>query len=124
MFGTMRSDRDFSREISEIRQLLRGLETHVGRVTEIGTRAASSGANQVMDTVSNALSDLGDRVRDRLRNGSGSMTREAGRLGQEAGRLGQDAFHRIAQEVEHRPLLTLAVAIGVGYLAGMAGRRD
>ena len=124
MFGTTRNGRDFSREISEIEQLLRQLETRVGRVTDFGTRAAASGANHVMDTVSNALGDIGDRFRDRFRNGSSSMTSEATRLGNEATKLGQDALHRIAQEVEHRPLLTLAVAIGVGYLAGMAGRRD
>jgi len=115
MFGTTRNGRDFSREISEIEQLLRQLEGRVGRMTDIGTRAAASGANHVMDTVSNALGDISDRFRDRFRNGS-SMS--------DATKLGQDALHRIAQEVEHRPLLTLAVAIGVGYLAGMAGRRD
>jgi hypothetical protein len=122
MFGTTRNGRDFSREISEIEQLLRQLEARVGRVTDFGTRAAASGANHVMDAVSNALGDIGDRFRDRFRGSS--MTSEATRLGNGATKLGQDALHRIAQEVEHRPLLTLAVAIGVGYLAGMAGRRD
>lgn len=115
MFGTTQSDRGFSREISEIEQLLRQLETRVGRVTNIGTRAAASGANHVMDTVSSALGDISDRFRDRFRNGT--MTADATKYG-------QDALHRIAHEVEHRPLLTLAVAIGVGYLAGMAGRRN
>ena len=39
------------------------------------------------------------------------------------GRMGNDALHRITTEVEHRPLATLAVAIGVGILIGIAGRR-
>ena len=117
MFGTTQNDRGFSREISEIEQLLRQLEARVGRATNIGTRAAASGANHVMDTVSSALGDISDRFRDRFRNGTGSMTGDAAKYG-------QDALHRIAHEVEHRPLLTLAVAIGVGYLAGMAGRRN
>jgi ElaB/YqjD/DUF883 family membrane-anchored ribosome-binding protein len=117
MFGTAPNDREFQREISEIEQLLRQLEMRVGRVTNIGTRAAANGANQLLDTISNALSDAGERFRDRFRGGTGSVARDATKFG-------QDALQRIAQEVEHRPLLTLAVAIGVGYLAGMASRRN
>jgi ElaB/YqjD/DUF883 family membrane-anchored ribosome-binding protein len=112
----MQSDRNYSREISEIEQLLRQLETRVGRVANYGTRAAANGASQVMDTVSNVLGDLGDRFRDRFRNASS--------IPGDATKFSQDALRRVAQEVEHRPLLTLAVAIGIGYLAGMAGRRN
>jgi hypothetical protein len=32
-------------------------------------------------------------------------------------------LRRIASEVEHHPLVTLAVAIGIGILIGIAGRR-
>jgi ElaB/YqjD/DUF883 family membrane-anchored ribosome-binding protein len=50
---------------------------------------------------------------------------EAVRFGNEAARfgakVGNDALERVASEVEHRPLITLAVAIGVGILIGMAG---
>jgi hypothetical protein len=50
---------------------------------------------------------------------------EAARIGNEAAKfgakVGNDALHRMASEVEHRPLVTLAVAVGVGILIGMAG---
>jgi ElaB/YqjD/DUF883 family membrane-anchored ribosome-binding protein len=37
--------------------------------------------------------------------------------------LSSDAIRRIEDEVNQRPLLTLAIAAGIGFLAGMAGRR-
>jgi ElaB/YqjD/DUF883 family membrane-anchored ribosome-binding protein len=46
---------------------------------------------------------------------------EAARFGNEAAKFGNDALHRMASEVEHRPLVILAVAVGVGILIGMAG---
>jgi ElaB/YqjD/DUF883 family membrane-anchored ribosome-binding protein len=46
-------------------------------------------------------------------------------LGNEAAKfgakVGNDALERVASEVERRPLVTLAVAIGIGILIGMAG---
>jgi ElaB/YqjD/DUF883 family membrane-anchored ribosome-binding protein len=35
-----------------------------------------------------------------------------------------DAIRRIENEVGQRPLLTLAIAAGIGFLAGIAGRRS
>jgi ElaB/YqjD/DUF883 family membrane-anchored ribosome-binding protein len=37
--------------------------------------------------------------------------------------MGGDALRRIEDEIGHRPLLTLAIAAGIGFLAGMANRR-
>ena len=37
--------------------------------------------------------------------------------------MGGDALRKIEDEIGHRPLLTLAIAAGIGFLAGMAGRR-
>ena len=41
-------------------------------------------------------------------------------IGARATKASTDAFKRIAQEVEQRPLILLAVAAGVGFLFGMA----
>jgi ElaB/YqjD/DUF883 family membrane-anchored ribosome-binding protein len=43
-------------------------------------------------------------------------------MSDEAAKLGNDALRRLSNEVEHRPLVTLAVAIGVGILVGLASR--
>ena len=55
--------------------------------------------------------------------GPNSVSDQAGKMGNEAAKLGNDALRRLSSEVEHRPLVTLAVAIGVGILIGVASRR-
>jgi ElaB/YqjD/DUF883 family membrane-anchored ribosome-binding protein len=66
-------------------------------------------------------------IADRFRNGAGSIgddaTRFGNKLGSEAARLGDVALRRLSDEVEHRPLVTLAVAVGVGILVGLASHR-
>lgn len=51
------------------------------------------------------------------------MGDEVAKLGGEAQKLGNDALRRLSNEVEHRPLVTLAVAVGVGILVGLASHR-
>ena len=41
----------------------------------------------------------------------------------EATRIGSNAFKKLTDEVEHRPLIMLAIAAGIGFLAGVATRR-
>jgi hypothetical protein len=43
-------------------------------------------------------------------------------MSDEAAKLGNDALRRLSNEVEHRPLITIAVAVGVGILVGLASR--
>jgi ElaB/YqjD/DUF883 family membrane-anchored ribosome-binding protein len=51
------------------------------------------------------------------------MSDEAAKFGSEAAKLGNHALHRLSKEVEHRPLVTLVVAVGVGILVGLARGR-
>ena len=91
---------------------------------------ASPRVAQATERVSDVLvSALGDIV-DRFRGGARSVGSEAARFGQDAARfgheaskLGGEAFRRVSSEVEHRPLMMIAVAVGVGLLIGWAGRR-
>jgi ElaB/YqjD/DUF883 family membrane-anchored ribosome-binding protein len=76
-------------------------------------------ADRVADTVATALSTMAER----FRGGASSMSDQAGKMGNEAAKLGNDALQRLSREVEHRPLVTLAVAVGVGILIGVASRR-
>ena len=96
----------------EIAGLMRDLETRVSRLNNLSRSGASNAATAASEYVSETLSDTAER----LRNGANVMT-------DEATRLGGDAIRRIEEEVEQRPLLTLAIAAGIGFLAGMAGRR-
>ena len=64
---------------------------------------------------------------DRFRGGARSrgeaarFGQDAARFGHEATKLGGDALRRVSTEVERRPLMMIAVAVGVGLLIGWAG---
>ena len=73
-------------------------------------------ASDVRDFVSEAL----DRIMTRVRESASDVTRS---VADEATRLGTDAFKTLTDEVEQRPLVMLAVAAGIGFLAGLANRR-
>jgi ElaB/YqjD/DUF883 family membrane-anchored ribosome-binding protein len=96
----------------EIGQLMRDIETRVSRLNAMTRRGAAQAANGASEFVSDTISDAADKVR----NGAGALS-------DEAARMSGDAIRRIEEEVGQRPLLTLAIAAGIGFLAGMAGRR-
>ena len=96
----------------EIGQLMHDIEARVGRLNALAKRSAKGAADDASEFVSDAVSDAADR----MRNGAHSVS-------DEAARLSGDAIKRIEDEIGQRPLLTLAIAAGIGFLAGMAGRR-
>ena len=56
------------------------------------------------------------------------VSKDAGRIGErwtsDAMHLGDEALRKVAREVEQRPLVTLAIAVGIGALAaGLLARR-
>jgi ElaB/YqjD/DUF883 family membrane-anchored ribosome-binding protein len=75
--------------------------------------------DHVGETIASALSSMADQIR----GGANSMGDEAAKIGSEAAKLGNDALRRLSKEVEHRPLVTLAVAVGVGILVGLVSHR-
>jgi ElaB/YqjD/DUF883 family membrane-anchored ribosome-binding protein len=100
---------DIEREIS---LLMRDLESRIGRLNTMTRNGASHAASEASDYVSETV----DNATEALRNGASALSGEAARYG-------NDALRRVEEEVEQRPLLTLAIAAGIGFLAGMAGRR-
>ena len=93
----------------EIGQLMRDIEARVGRLNALAKRSAKGAAEDASEFVSDTASDAADR----MRNGANSVS-------DEAARLSGDAVKRIEDEIGQRPLLTLAIAAGIGFLAGMA----
>ena len=96
----------------EIGQLMQDIEARVGRLNALAKRSVKDAADDASEFVSDTVSDAANR----MRNGASSVS-------DEAARLSGDAIKRIEDEISHRPLLTLAIAAGIGFLAGMAGRR-
>ena len=66
---------------------------------------------------------MGETV-DSFRKGRQAAGDQAGRLGNQAldlgAKYGSNALQRVASETEHRPLITVGVALGIGILIGAA----
>jgi ElaB/YqjD/DUF883 family membrane-anchored ribosome-binding protein len=97
--------------VREIERRLLSLEQQLERV---GDRTSASTA-ELVERVGAAIAPALSSIADRFRGGAHSMS-------DEAAKLGNNALRRLSNEVEHRPLITLAVAIGVGILVGLASR--
>ena len=103
-------------EIAAIEDLVSDLEKRLRRLSADTGHEISGASGEIGDIVSEALARITKRVRD--------SASEAGKsLADEATRFGSDAFKKLTDEVEQRPLLMLAAAAGIGYLAGLANRR-
>jgi hypothetical protein len=115
----------FAPNISAIEGRLHAIENELEKIGRSAGRRASAGVSAAGDQIGDAIASAVTEIVDRFRSGRRLAGDEAVRFGNEAAkfgaRVGNDALHRVASEVEHRPLATLAVAIGVGILIGMAG---
>jgi ElaB/YqjD/DUF883 family membrane-anchored ribosome-binding protein len=115
----------FAPDLSALESRLRSLENEIERVGRKAGRSASAGMSSAGDQIGEAVASAVSEIVDRFRSGRRLAGDEAVRFGNEAAKfgakVGNDALERVASEVEHRPLITLAVAVGVGILIGMAG---
>jgi len=103
-------------EIAAIEDLMNDLEKRLRRLSGAAKGEAAGATADVSDFVSESLSNIMDRVRD-------SAATMGKSVADETSRVGSDAMKRLADEVEHRPLVILGIAAGIGFLAGLANRR-
>jgi ElaB/YqjD/DUF883 family membrane-anchored ribosome-binding protein len=103
-------------EITAIEDLISDLEKRLRRLSGSARREASGTSGDVGAFVSEALERITARVRE-------SATEAGESLADEAANAGAEAFKKLSSEVEQRPWLMLAVAAGIGFLAGLANRR-
>jgi ElaB/YqjD/DUF883 family membrane-anchored ribosome-binding protein len=112
-----------SADIADVERRIAALEKRLAHAAAgRGSSSRLAGMSPATDWIGEVASALAD-VADRFRGGARAVGSEAGHIGQQAARLGNDAIRRLSNEVEHRPLMLLAIAAGVGFLAGIAGRR-
>jgi ElaB/YqjD/DUF883 family membrane-anchored ribosome-binding protein len=115
----------FDRNISALEGRLHALEDQIDKLGRSAGRRASANVSATGDHIGDAIAAAVTEIVDRFRSSRRLAGDEAMRFGNEAARfgakVGNDALERVASEVEHRPLVTLGIAIGVGVLIGMAG---
>jgi ElaB/YqjD/DUF883 family membrane-anchored ribosome-binding protein len=114
---------------ADVNRLLDDLEGRLSRLSGMLPSVASgSKAERVSETIASALNDIADRFSSRAR----SVSKDAGRVSErwtnDAMQFGDEALRKVARkvarEVEQRPLVTLAIAVGIGALAaGLLARR-
>ena len=118
----------FDPRVAAIAGHLSAIEKELGALGKSAGRRASSGVSaaghQILETVWPILNEIGDS----LVRGQRVAVDEAASFGNEAvkrgTRIGSDALGQIADQAKRRPLVTLAVAIGVGALIGAVARRN
>ena len=111
---------DFSPSVAAIQKHLGAVEKELEKIGRIAgrqtTEAVATTSDQIGDAISTILGEMVDR-----RQAAGD---QAGRLGNQAldlgTKYGSNALQRVASEAEHRPLITVAVALGIGILIGAA----
>ncbi|HZN27755.1 MAG TPA: hypothetical protein VFB88_00215 [Xanthobacteraceae bacterium] len=112
-----------SADLAEIERRLRALEKRLERAGSRTASGAVQAADRMGDAIASALSDMSDRFRDGSRSVGGGALKLGNEAAKEAAKLGNDALQRLADEVERRPLTTLAIAAGVGLIVGLAAHR-
>jgi hypothetical protein len=118
MSGSSRFGQLPSAQTGEIERRLHALEK---RLNEIGPRASTSSRDIVGD-LSDAIASALSSWADRFRQGASTVGDQSAVLGKDAATLGTVAIDRMEEESRQRPLVALAVALGVGILVGMGQR--
>jgi ElaB/YqjD/DUF883 family membrane-anchored ribosome-binding protein len=119
---------EFDPRVAAIAGHLRAIEKELGVLGKSAGRRASSSVsaagNQILEAIWPILNEIGDS----FRRGQRVAVDEAANFSNEAvkrgARMGSDALGQIADQARRRPLITLAVAIGVGVLIGAVARRN
>ncbi|HZT27758.1 MAG TPA: hypothetical protein VFA57_18870 [Pseudolabrys sp.] len=113
---TTRAKSAAAEEVAAIEDLISDLEKRLRRLSGSVRKEASGASSDVRDFVGEALERITSRVRDSASDVTASVA-------DQAARVGTDAYEKLTEKVEQHPLLMLAAAAGIGFLAGLANRR-
>lgn len=102
---------------AELADMIASLDERIERLNSLTKRGAAHAAEGANDIVLGAISDLTGRVTGRAQAGMSSAS-------DEVAKFGTQAIDRVVREIDRRPLLTLAIAAGIGFIAGLARRPE
>jgi ElaB/YqjD/DUF883 family membrane-anchored ribosome-binding protein len=104
-------------DIAAVEGLMQDLESRLRRLNTKTKSETSGGADDIADFVSQTLARIAAQVRDT----AGAAT---DRLASEATEASTDVIKKIWEEMERRPMVTLALAAAAGYLLGLISKPD
>lgn len=120
--------KDFDPRLGAVVDHLRAIEKELRSFGSSSGRRASAQASAAGDRIAETIGPILTDIAARFRDGQKVALDQAATLGNQAVKVGAkaggDAAERIAGQTKQRPLLMLAVAIGVGILIGAAARRS
>jgi ElaB/YqjD/DUF883 family membrane-anchored ribosome-binding protein len=114
MTASSRYTRAISSEVGDIEHRLRILQNGLEKLRI----RSSANARDTADSLGEALSSALLGWSERFRQGAGSLGDQSAAFGKDAARYGAAALNQISRETEQRPLVAVAVALGVGILIG------
>ena len=118
MTASSRYTRAISSEVGDIERRLQDPSERLRETRERASSNARDSAEGLGEAVASALSSWAER----FRQGATSLGDQSAVLGKGAARYGSAALTQVSKETEQRPLIAIAVALGVGILIGMATR--
>jgi ElaB/YqjD/DUF883 family membrane-anchored ribosome-binding protein len=114
----------FGSSVAAIQKHLGAVEKELEKIGRIAGDRTSAAAATASDQLGDAISTILNEMVERFRQGRQAAGDQAGRLSDQAlnlgAKYGSDALQRAASEVEERPLVTVAIALGIGILIGAA----
>jgi ElaB/YqjD/DUF883 family membrane-anchored ribosome-binding protein len=120
--------KDFDPRVGAIVDHLRAIEKELRGVGKSSSRRASAEAAAASDRIAETIGPILADIAERFRQGQQVALDQASTYGNQAVKLGSkvgaDAADAITDHTKKRPLVMLAVAIGVGILIGAAARRS
>jgi len=102
---------------AEVDDMIASLEQRIARINSLTKQGAGHAADGMNELVLNAISGLTGQVADRAKDNAKSMS-------DEVAKLGTNALRRVVTEIDRRPLLTVAIAAGIGFIFAMARRSE
>lgn len=98
---------------AEVRQLMTDLEDRIERLNMLTKRGAEHAVDGVNELVVGAVTGATKLVRE-----------SAETVTDDATKFSSQAIREVAAQIDKRPLLTLAIAAGIGFIAGLVRRPD